>query len=261
MNTRFKGHGPLMMFYLLPEEIVARTNLTDFPRDPYKALDDPKWREVYESDYFQLVLTDAWAWLIWDYLGVRGGMEQYSGYDPIWQLAHAYTYWMLVFFTMGLKPERYFNLEPGDMLRYLTREETDATISDMMTYFMVKSTFRQWRDAVLEHRAHEDYDTRRSSVKVDFHRKWYHTRAKVKVDDIIQAGEEPSYYPEDGIISRLDSERFTDSLEYKNQRIVKLLLAGYTQAEIGKILGFANHSGVNKRIKKIGEAYLEYIKP
>ncbi len=28
-----------------------------------------------------------------------------------------------------------------------------------------------------------------------------------------------------------------------------------------KILGFANHSGVNKRIRKIGAAYLEYIQP
>jgi hypothetical protein len=29
-----------MMFYLLTEEIVGRTELTDFTRDPYKALDD-----------------------------------------------------------------------------------------------------------------------------------------------------------------------------------------------------------------------------
>ncbi len=261
MNTRFKGHGPLMMFYLLPEEIVARTNLLDFPRDPYKALDDLKWREVYESDYFQLVLSDTWAWLIWDYLGIRGGMEQYSGYDPFWRLAHAYTYWMVVLYKMGLTPERYFNLSPGDMLRYLTREELDENIREMMTYYMAKSPFPLWREAVLAHRTHEDYDTRRSSVKIDFHRRWYHTRAKVKVLDFIQADEEPSSYPYDNIVSRLDVERFTGSLEYKNQSIVRLLLAGYTQAEIGKILGFANHSGVNKRIRKIGAAYLEYIQP
>lgn len=86
MNPRFKGHEPLMMFYLLPEEVVARTELTDFPRDPYEVLNNSKWREVYESDYFQLVLADTWAWLIWEHLGIRGGMEQYSGYDPFWRL-------------------------------------------------------------------------------------------------------------------------------------------------------------------------------
>jgi hypothetical protein len=31
----------MMMFYLLPEEVVARTELTDFPREPHKILDDP----------------------------------------------------------------------------------------------------------------------------------------------------------------------------------------------------------------------------
>jgi len=73
MSIRFRGHEPLMMFYLLPEEVVARTGLTDFPREPHKILDDPHWREVYESDYFQLALCDTWAWLVWDYLGIRGG--------------------------------------------------------------------------------------------------------------------------------------------------------------------------------------------
>jgi len=46
MNMCFKGHEPLMMFYLLPEEIVARTEIADFPRDPYIVLDDPQWREI-----------------------------------------------------------------------------------------------------------------------------------------------------------------------------------------------------------------------
>ena len=260
MNIRFRGHDSLMMFYLLPEEIVARTELTEFPRDPYKALDDPKWREVYESDYFQLALSDTWAWLVWEHLGIRGGMEKYSGYDPFWLMAHAYSLWMQVFSVMGMTAENYFNLEPGDVLRYLTREENDNLIYLMINYFMSNTNFRLWREAVQEHRAHEDYDSRKSSIKIDFHRKWYHTRAKVKVLEFIQA-EEPSYYPFEKIDSRLDVERFASHLDEKNQSIVKLLLAGYTQVEIAQRLGFANHSGVCKRIKKIGAEFLEYMKP
>jgi hypothetical protein len=261
MNIHFRGHDPLMMFYLLPEEIVARTELTDFPREPYKALDDPKWREVYESDYFQLALTDTWAWLVWDYLDIRGGMEQYSGYDPFWRLAHAYTMWMQVFRAMGLIAERFFaNVDPGDMMAYLPYEEAADIIRSMVGFWISNSPFRQWRETVQELRCHEDYDTRRSSVKIDFHRKWNHTRAKVKVLDFIQV-EEPGYYPFEKIDSRLDVERFTGRLDEKNQRIVKLLLAGYIQVEIGKMLGFANHSGVCKRIKKIGAMFVEYMKP
>ena len=261
MNIHFRGHDPLMMFYLLPEEVVARTELTDFPREPYKALDDPKWREVYENDYFQLALSDTWAWLVWDYFEIRGGMEKYSGYDPFWRLAHAYTLWMQVFRSMGLTAERYFaNVAPGDMMAYLPYEEASDIIRIMVGHYIANSNFRLWREVVKEHRTHEDFDSRRSSVKIDFHRKWNHSRATVKVLDFIQV-DEPSYYPYDGIDSRLDVERFTSRLDYKNQRIVKLLLAGYTQVEIAKKLGFANHSGVSKRIKKIGEEFKEYIKP
>jgi len=261
MNIHFRGHDPLMMFYLLPEEVVARTELTDFPREPYTALDDPDWRKVYESDYFQLALSDTWAWLVWDYLDVRGGMEQYSGYDPFWRLAHTYSLWMQVFRSMGLTAERYFaNIAPGDQMAYLPYEEAADMIRIMVGHYIASTNFRLWHDVVKEHRAHEDYDSRRSSVKMDFHRQWYHSRAKVKVLDFIQV-DEPSYYPYDGIDSRLDVERFTSRLDDKNQKIVKLLLAGYTQVEIAQKLGFANHSGVNKRIKKIGAEFKEYMKP
>jgi DNA-directed RNA polymerase specialized sigma24 family protein len=262
MNIRFRGHDRLMMFCLLPEEVVARTELTDFPREPYKALDDPHWREVYESDYFDLVLCDTWAWLVWDYLGIRGGMEKYSGFDPFWRMAHTYLLWIQAFNKMGLTAERYFAnvTSPGDKMAYLTHELVAETTCNMVEFFIKHSNFSKWLEAVKEHRAHEDYDARRSSVTMDFHRQWYHTRAKVKVLDFIQV-DEPSYYPYDNIDSRLDVERFTKRLDYKNQKIVKLLLAGYTQAEIAQRLGFANHSGVCKRIKKIGEAFLEYIKP
>jgi hypothetical protein len=246
------------MFYLLPEEIVARTELTGFPRDPHKVLDDQKWREVYESDYFQLALSDVWAWLVWPHLGVRGGMEQFSGYDPFWQLAHAYTLWIRVFGWIGLAAESYFNLDPGDTLAYLSHEELDDIIGQMIDFYTRSTTFPLWREAVQEYRAHEDYDSRRSSVKLDFYRKWYHSRAKVKILDFIQA-DEPGYYPFEKIDSRLDVERFIAGLDEMNRSIVKLLLAGYTQAEIAQRLGFANHSGVCKRIKTIGAEFSEYM--
>jgi DNA-binding NarL/FixJ family response regulator len=130
----------------------------------------------------------------------------------------------------------------------------------MVEYYLKRSRFNEWHEVVKAHRAHEDYDTRRSNVKMDFHRQWYHSRAKVKVLDFIQV-EEPGYYPYETIDSRLDVERFTGRLDAKNQKIVKLLLAGYTQAEIAERLGFANHSGICKRIKKIGAQFLEYMKP
>jgi hypothetical protein len=71
--------------------------------------------------------------------------------------------------------------------------------------------------------------------------------ARVKAMDFIQA-EEPSYYSFEKIESRFNVERFTNSPDEKNQSIVKLLLAGYTQVEIANRIGFTNHYGVCKRI-------------
>jgi hypothetical protein len=188
-------------------------------------------------------------------------MEKYSGHDPFWRMAHNYLLWAKVFRTMGLTPERLLSyVKPGEIIPYMSYEDAIETVREMAEYFVSHSDFPKWREVITENRAHEDYDSRKSSVKIDFHRKWYHTRAKVKVLDFAQV-DEPSYYPYDNIVSRLDVERFTSRLDYKNKRIVKLLLEGYTQVEIAEMIGFANHSGVCKRIKKIGEAFLEYMKP
>ena len=259
MNSFFKGHERLMMFYLLSEDIVARTEITDFPRDPYLVLKDPKWREVYESDYFDLVLTDTWAWLVWEHLGIKGGMEKYSGFDPFWRLAHAYPLWIQAFNKMGLTAEVYFNFEPGYALRYLSREELDLNITEMMQFFINNSKFLQWKEVILENRCWEDYCTRKSSQKVDFYRKWYHTRTNIKNTDFIQAEQQP-YYPYEKIISRLDTQRFLLTSCEEDQKMIKLLLMGYTQVEIAIKMGYANHSGISERLKRIGRDYKEYMK-
>lgn len=269
MNADFRGHERLMMFYMLPENVLARTEIPDFTRDPYKAIRSKKWREIYESDYFDLVLTDCWAWLVWDYLGIRGGMEKYSGYDPFWQMAHAYPLWILTFRKMGLTAGSYFDgVTPGFSIGYMSHEQTDDAAGDMIEYFIKHSRYEEWKEVILECRTHQDFDTRRSGVKIDFYRKWGHTRAKVKVISITQVDDDQPYYnPYPNIDQRLEIERFLTTIDKKkdkikiNKTIVLMLLAGYTQAEIAEKLGYSNHTAVCKRIKRIGEKYREYMKP
>jgi hypothetical protein len=186
-------------------------------------------------------------------------MELYSGFDPFWRLAHAYQIWILTFQKMGLTAEAYFNFEPGHGLRYLSREELDMNVREMMQFFIKNSKFLQWRDYIKQNRCWEDFDSRQSSVKTDFFRKWYHSRTKIKNTDFIQA-EQQAYYPFEKIISRLDVERFVKSLDVDDQRMIKLKLSGYTQAEIAVKLGYANHSGISKRFKSIGKDFKEYMK-
>ena len=55
-------------------------------------------------------------------------------------------------------------------------------------------------------------------------------------------------------------KQFMDSLSEKDRKILKMRLEGYTQEEIADEPGYKNHSGVQKRITKIGLAYQKFTK-
>jgi len=103
---------------------------------------------------------------------------------------------------------------------------------------------------------------------MDFHRKYYHTRASTKVEPIIndygEDGEEEAIYapymPDEfaEIEFRIWFEGFLERLNEKDRQIIKLLEEGYTQEEIADMLGYANHSGISKRVKYIRKEYEKY---
>ena len=63
---------------------------------------------------------------------------------------------------------------------------------------------------------------------------------------------------EGAAVTQADAERFLAELPEKDRQILQLRLEGYTLEEIAERLGYKNHSGVLKRIRKIGEAYQQY---
>ena len=72
--------------------------------------------------------------------------------------------------------------------------------------------------------------------------------------------EDLSQNTEEQVISEVMVKQFTESLAEKDRKILKMRLDGYTQEEIAEELGYKNHSGVQKRITKIGLAYQEFTK-
>ena len=49
-----------------------------------------------------------------------------------------------------------------------------------------------------------------------------------------------------------------ETLSEKDKQILQLRLEGYTMKEVAEKLGYANHSGVLKRLRKIGRAFEKY---
>ena len=56
-------------------------------------------------------------------------------------------------------------------------------------------------------------------------------------------------------ISRVDVERFVNSLSITDRKIMALRLKGRPLEEIAVLTGFKTHSAVLKRIRKVGKAY------
>ncbi len=255
----------LPMYYMLPQNVVKRINLSEFPRNPFEVINNPKWQGVYHSDYFLLALVDAWAWLMWQFMGIRGGMESYSGHDPFWIMAHNLTLWSTLLSEMGFNVDIYADLPVGDTLRYFAEFEVVHNCEALARRFWnhPKLKMQQVREIVDEYRSFEDYDARYSNIKIDFHRRYYHTRSKVKMlelddEDRALVHEAKRHNPFREVEYRIWLEKFLTLLSENDAKIVKLLEMGYTQVEIAERLGYANHSGVSKRIKHIRTQMTKY---
>jgi len=260
----------LPLFYLIPDEIAIKRKLADFPRDPNMVFLDRKWNEVYHSKHFQVMLLDIWGWMMWQSLGIRGGVDNYSKNDPFVQMVFMIPMWAWLIDEMGITTDYLASLAPGTEIPFLTMEQAAHNCDQIAKRFWNHPTLkmREVWEVVKNHRDHKDYSHQASHVKMDFHRQYYHTRAKTKTVPIIGA------YGEDGeeeiihapytqneyaeVETKIWFQGFLDLLNEKDRQIIRLLEQGYTQEEIGKILGYSNHSGVTKRIKYIRKLFEKF---
>ena len=124
-------------------------------------------------------------------------------------------------------------------------------------------------DVIKEMPCDEDFEKVHSRVRIDFLRKWYHTRAeRVKTVSLEQCLENSRHdiYALEGenahfvtnIISDDYIEQFKTRLSEKDLKILKLRVEGHSYEEIARIMGYKNHSGVLKRIRAIAAVFEEF---
>lgn len=166
----------------------------------------------------------------------------------------------------------------GISVRDLSDGEVARIISYVMDYyfrFKVGQKMEQLKvpeiiDILKEYATEEDFSGSISGKhdKIDFDRKWNHTRtavgAMLSLDAMTEAGEEfcdTSTNGETAVQSIDYIESFIATLdEPKDKKIVRMLLDGKKQERIAKELGYSSQSAVSKRIKQIREQLTEYRK-
>ena len=291
--TPYRNSEYITAYLLLPEVILERCpSALHLPRKASSYFLDWDVIEVVESDLFLLLIIDAYAYLVWPYLGVKGFMEAYSGFDPIYGVAHSPGIWVQEMLdqkyicstgTFYKRSLELFHQRKDDTLDYTPIPVINAILEKIVPSAMKRHHLYEMIEAVKEMRCPEDFDYRPSHQKIDFYRAWYHTRSphaecslekvREKQFNLEESGAANSNRPflhtpfkqgfsdrsaEDAIIERLDRERFQASLTPTDQQILELRTEGRTMEEIAKAVGFETHSAVQKRLKKIRNAYQEY---
>lgn len=275
-SIRVMNHAELLpLYYLIPEEILSKcgVELNRIERILSVLLSDPVAMDIVESDLFWLCIMDCYAYMAWFYLCPDIPFKEiFSVNEPSWRLAQAVQIWINEIFELDLIPTfKEYCVNTNIFISYPPIE----VVSDIM-YTAVTSAVKRYNlqpiiDTAKEYRCFEDFDDRNSNQKIDFIRKWYHTRTKhpqvsfegyqewyrESYDDEFEI-EDPISSFEDEVVENVDVERFLSKLDEKDKQILQLRQDGYTYKEIAEKVGFKTHSAVGKRINKIGRMYENY---
>lgn len=232
--------------------------------------------DVVESDLFLELIIDAYAYLTWPYLGINDYMENYSGYDPVWDIAHNPTFWIQTMTDLRLIPTTEYLYQHGihERMGFVADWEMNELLEQTIPVAFERYNLGVVIETAQAIRCPEDYDARNSKAKIDFYRKWYHTRSKHAEISLEAWNEErrEKYNAQDydipdaagdlerEIIAQVDTEQFLAGLKEKDRQILQLRMEGFALEEIAARLGYKNHSGVLKRINKIGEAYQRFAR-
>ena len=260
------------VYYFIPRRILEAcgAELNSLPRNPQKILRSKAACDLIESDLFRLLIVDAVAYMVWPYMGFTEYMEVYSGHDPAWRLAHCPEIWVQELTDGGILPSAEFLLRnANEEFGYVSEDEIDSVLRFIVPQAMERYHIGEVIQVAQECRCFEDFDFRKSSQKTDFIRQWYHTRTRHPQISLEAYREnyaenhngqewdmpDSSQDVQETVTSQATVEQFKTTLSEKDMAILELRMQGYTLEEIAEKLGYKNHSGVLKRIRKIGLAY------
>ena len=158
------------------------------------------------------------------------------------------------------------------LFRSISEEEISETFTWLVPKIMAKHNMNEIIAVAAEYRCFEDFDYRKSRQKIDFYRKWYHTRAKISVESLDELKEkyaentdgmewdipDNSVNIESMVLEPIAVNKFLDTLSETDRKILTMRMNDVTLEKIAEELGFKTHSAIHKRIRKIGLAYEKF---
>lgn len=225
-------------------------------------------------------MAKAWAWTVWPHLVSGSRMSAFSRHEPIRLLTHNLDYWVPAVTSVIQNRLRLFpevdegiipgpvHLEDGELLPgvltgnprtggqvWFGEDDAADALTETIAAADKEGRLRALLDAVKSNRVADDFSDQWSFAREDFERRLHHKRAKVSVRFVELTDTIPVQGPESQVLGDLVTNDFLALLDDKNRQIVVLLNSGVTKGtEIAKVLGYANHSAVSKRLTQIRKA-------
>ena len=261
----------LPFMYFLPQDLIAKyPTLRSLPRCLGEVSRSDKLIDLIGSDQFLNEIADATSALAFPHFGFGGWKEHYTGYCPVWQLSHALPLWtILLEEETGWGIQQLLQIPSTDVIPFFEPEFISKVMKRVVERGIEQENWQPILDAVKEMPCEEDFERWNTNVRIDFVRKWYHTRSKkvktISLDECLEDDEhgvfyveDKSAYYEDKVIAEDFCEKFKARLSDKDLMILELRVMGFTYKEIAERLGYTNHSGVIKRITAIEKEYKKY---
>ena len=162
-------------------------------------------------------------------------------------------------------------LEQFDFSDPTLEQKVDAFLHNAVGTTMQVMDYPRLVQVMKEIPTYEDFNhyNKNNRPRIDFHRKWEHSRAKIKVtslDEMEEAVDEdgkPLYDPvadesvnvEEQVPFELGVREFWASLNEEEQHLLQLKMNGMTMQDIAAELGLKSHSAVVKRLQKLKMKY------
>ena len=73
-TTPFRNAKFIPAFYFIPKSMIDKcgAEIKSIPHNPKKLLHDWNTIATVESDLFKLVIVDAYAYMVWPFMGLNG---------------------------------------------------------------------------------------------------------------------------------------------------------------------------------------------
>lgn len=274
-KSRYYEYAPLA--HLLPRTTMERYGLPLLQRGLWPFFAQSFDVDRYLPADFEDRLARAWAATIWRHLMPGSPIRGFAGSDPIRVLAHNLDFWIppaneaiqqvlreLPVVDKGVE-EGPVLLEDGSHIDgavvgnprmgthiWFGEESADEMVGSVVAEADADGRLRGILDAVRSNRVADDFSDHWTFAREDFERKLYKKRSKVRVCFVELTDSHLVQGPETDVVDRMLYGDFLTLLDERERRIVVLLHSGMTKlTDVGSVLGYANHSGVSKRLAAI----------